>query len=114
MTDVDRDPEIVEIFVAESLEALDRLESLLIEAEGGSPQPDMLDVLFRDIHTIKGTSGYLSFDRILSISHVGEDLLENQEMCAIGPFVFQSWHPSRRGRAPRAAIPPARFPERRG
>ena len=45
MTDVDRDPEIVEIFVAESLEALDRLESLLIDAEGGSPQPDMLDVL---------------------------------------------------------------------
>ena len=44
----------------------------------------------------------------------GEDLLENQEMCAISPFVFQSWHPSRRGRAPRAAIPPARFPERRG
>ena len=86
MTDVDRDPEIVEIFVAESLEALDRLESLLIEAEGGSPQPDMLDVLFRDIHTIKGTSGYLSFDRILSISHVGEDLLDKLRSEALAPI----------------------------
>jgi hypothetical protein len=42
----------------------------------------------------------------------GEDLLENQEMCAIGP-VFYSWHPSRLGHAPRVANPPVRFPERR-
>ena len=40
----------------------------------------------------------------------GEDLLENQEMCAIGP-VFYSWHPSRLGHAPRAASRPRGLPK---
>ncbi|HBP21140.1 MAG TPA: hypothetical protein DEA08_25555 [Planctomycetes bacterium] len=83
--DFERDPEIVEIFVAESLEALGRLEQLLLDAESGNPADDLLDVLFRDVHTIKGTSGYLDYPRILRLSHVGEDLLDRMREGSITP-----------------------------
>ncbi len=70
-----RDPETVELFIEESLEGLMRVERLLLAAERGQPNPDMMTVLFRDFHTIKGTSGFLDLKRILRLSHRAEDLL---------------------------------------
>ncbi|MCC6751786.1 MAG: chemotaxis protein CheW [Deltaproteobacteria bacterium] len=71
----ERDPETLELFVEESLEALTRVEKLLLAAEGGQAPTNLMASLFRDIHTIKGTSGFLALTRILSLSHVAEDLL---------------------------------------
>jgi two-component system chemotaxis sensor kinase CheA len=71
----DRDPETVALFVEESLEALVRVEGLLLAAEEGDEPKDFLATLFRDVHTIKGTSGFLAFKRVLSIAHAAEDLL---------------------------------------
>ena len=70
-----RDAETVELFIEESLEGLMRIERLLLAAETGQPNPDMMTVMFRDIHTIKGTSGFLDYRRILRLSHRAEDLL---------------------------------------
>ncbi len=71
----ERDQEVLAIFIEESLEGLARVESLLLEAEKGQRAADIFTHVFRDIHTIKGTSGYLSLPKILALSHVGEDLL---------------------------------------
>jgi len=71
----ERDPETLEIFIEESMEALQRDERMLIAAEEGHAAPDLMDVLFRDIHTIKGTSGFLYVDRVLALSHIAEDML---------------------------------------
>ncbi|MFO0628770.1 MAG: Hpt domain-containing protein [Polyangiales bacterium] len=60
----DRDPEAFEIFVEESFEGLARVESLLLSAEAGEPPRDMLTVMFRDLHTIKGTASFLDLPRI--------------------------------------------------
>ena len=38
-------------------------------------RPDLVDVLFRDFHTIKGTSALLGYDRIASLGHAAEDLM---------------------------------------
>lgn len=71
----DRDPETVALFIEESLEGLQRIDSLLLDAERGQVAPDLMAVLFRDVHTIKGTSGFLALHRIQSLSHIAEDLL---------------------------------------
>jgi two-component system chemotaxis sensor kinase CheA len=82
---VERDPETLEIFIDESLEALQRDERLLLAAEGGDPHPDLMGVLFRDIHTIKGTSGFLSVDRVLALSHSAEDMLAKLRDGSLAP-----------------------------
>ncbi|MCX5746757.1 MAG: Hpt domain-containing protein, partial [Proteobacteria bacterium] len=80
-----RDPETVELFVEESLEGLMRVERLLLAAENGQPSPDMMTVLFRDFHTIKGTSGFLDLQRILRLSHRAEDLLSRFREKTLAP-----------------------------
>jgi two-component system chemotaxis sensor kinase CheA len=69
------DDEIKQLFIDESLEALQRCERLLLDAEEGHARADLVDVLFRDFHTIKGTSALLGYDRIASLGHAAEDLM---------------------------------------
>ena len=69
------DDEVMQLFVDESLEALQRVEKMLLEAEQGQPRANMVDTMFRDMHTIKGTSALLSFDKTASLAHAAEDLM---------------------------------------
>jgi len=71
----ERDPETLALFLEESLEALQRIESLMLDAEKGSLAPAAMATVFRDIHTIKGTSAFLSLKKIQGLSHVAETLL---------------------------------------
>ncbi len=78
MTDnsqVERDPETLALFIEESLEGMQRIEGLMLEAEKGRPAPDLMATVFRDIHTIKGTSAFLSLKKITGLAHVAENLL---------------------------------------
>ncbi|MDX2010845.1 MAG: Hpt domain-containing protein, partial [Myxococcaceae bacterium] len=75
MSNLSDDEEIKQLFIDESLEALQRSERLLLDAEEGRPRADLLDVLFRDFHTIKGTSALLGYDKIASVGHAAEDLM---------------------------------------
>ena len=68
--------EIAKDFLIEAYELLNAFDNDLIELEKGSADPDLLARIFRGIHTIKGTSGFLSFDKLVSIAHVGESLLD--------------------------------------
>jgi two-component system chemotaxis sensor kinase CheA len=71
----ERDKEILDLFIEESLEQLQKVEKLLLDAEEGEGAPDLLDTLFRTVHTVKGTSGFLALPKIGSLSHAAEDLL---------------------------------------
>jgi two-component system chemotaxis sensor kinase CheA len=71
----DLDLETLGLFVEESQEALARVEATLLAAEGGTVDAGALQSWFRDFHTIKGTSGFLGFKRMLSVAHAAEDLL---------------------------------------
>jgi two-component system, chemotaxis family, sensor kinase CheA len=75
MSNLSDDEEIKQLFIDESLEALQRCERLLLDAEEGRRRADLLDVLFRDFHTIKGTSALLGYDKIASVGHAAEDLM---------------------------------------
>ncbi|GGK17908.1 chemotaxis protein CheA [Pilimelia terevasa] len=66
--------EIVDEFLVESHENLDQLDGDLVALER-EPSRDLLSSIFRTIHTIKGTSGFLAFGRLEALTHAGESLL---------------------------------------
>ncbi|MBF0689167.1 MAG: chemotaxis protein CheW [Cellulomonas sp.] len=72
MDDVD---EIVREFLMESLENLDQLDQDLVALEKDPTSRPLLSSVFRTIHTIKGTSGFLAFARLERLTHAGESLL---------------------------------------
>jgi two-component system chemotaxis sensor kinase CheA len=69
------DLEIVKEFLVESYENLDRLDRDLIALEKDPTDRQILASIFRTIHTIKGTSGFLAFNKLEALTHLGENLL---------------------------------------
>ncbi|MFZ0159854.1 MAG: Hpt domain-containing protein, partial [Kineosporiaceae bacterium] len=67
--------EIVAEFLVESHENLDQLDRDLLALEQNPDSRELLASVFRTIHTIKGTSGFLAFHRLEKLTHVGENLL---------------------------------------
>ena len=72
---MDEMDEIVQEFLVESHENLDQLDRDLVALEKDPTSRDLLSSIFRTIHTIKGTSGFLAFGSLESVTHVGENLL---------------------------------------
>ena len=72
MDDID---EVVAEFLVESHENLDQLDRDLVELERRPGDRAVLSSIFRTIHTIKGTCGFLGFDRLQALTHAGESLL---------------------------------------
>jgi len=63
-------------FIAESQEGLDRMERCLTELEARPEDCEQLvGEIFRSVHTIKGTTGFLGFSRLEKLAHAGEHLL---------------------------------------
>ena len=68
--------DILNEFLSESQEGLDQLDLDFIALEHTPGDIQILDSVFRTIHTIKGTSGLLGFPVLEKITHSGENLLE--------------------------------------
>jgi len=62
-------------FLIESQEGLDRMERCLTELEQRPGDTALLAEIFRAVHTIKGTTGFLGFKRLEKLAHAGENLL---------------------------------------
>jgi two-component system chemotaxis sensor kinase CheA len=69
------DSDIVQDFLVESYENLDRLDRDLVGLEKNPHDGEALAGVFRTIHTIKGTCGFLGFNKLEKVAHVGENLL---------------------------------------
>src|SRR5882724_10274219 len=69
------DSDIVKDFLVESYENLDRLDRDLVGLEKNPKDKEALAGVFRTIHTIKGTCGFLGFSKLEKVAHVGENLL---------------------------------------
>ena len=72
MTNLD---DIVKEFIVESNENLDQLDRDLVTLEKDPTSKEILAGIFRAIHTIKGTTGFLGFSKLESLAHAGENLL---------------------------------------
>src|SRR5579863_5200027 len=69
--------DIVRDFLVESNENLDQLDRDLVTLEKDPTSREILASVFRTIHTIKGTTGFLGFSRLESVAHAGESLLSS-------------------------------------
>ena len=67
--------EVIKEFLVESNEGLDSFDRDLVALEQDKSSRELLDNIFRAIHTIKGTGGVLGFEKLVSISHLGESVL---------------------------------------
>lgn len=67
--------DIVKEFLVESTENLDRLDRDLVRLEEDPKNSETITSIFRTIHTIKGTSGFLAFKKLEALTHVAENLL---------------------------------------
>jgi len=68
--------EIIDDFVTEAEEALDKVDPLFVELEEKGHDRDLLNDVFRSVHTIKGAAGFLGFQGIVDVSHRTENLLK--------------------------------------
>ena len=67
--------DLTQEFLLESSEGLDRMERCLTALEQTPGDAGLLAEVFRVVHTIKGSTGFLAFPRLEKISHAGEHLL---------------------------------------
>ena len=67
--------EIIVEFLTESLEGLDQLDNKFVLLEQNPDDRDTLASIFRTVHTIKGTCGFLGFSHLEKLAHAGENLL---------------------------------------
>ena len=67
--------ELTKEFLAESQEGLERMELCLTELEKRPGDGELVAEIFRAVHTIKGTTGFLGFARLERLAHAGESLL---------------------------------------
>ncbi len=72
---MDHGDSILKEFLIESRENLDQLDRDLVALEQDPQDPARLASIFRTIHTIKGTCGFLGLTRLEAVAHVGENLL---------------------------------------
>jgi two-component system chemotaxis sensor kinase CheA len=72
MSDMD---DVVKEFLVESQEGLDQMERDLVVLEENPQSTEQLGRIFRVVHTIKGTCGFLAFAKLGKVAHAGENIL---------------------------------------
>lgn len=63
-------------FLTESAENLGKLDNDIVELERHPTDTSLLNSVFRTIHTIKGTCGFLALPRLESVAHAAENVLD--------------------------------------
>src|SRR5689334_11949386 len=69
------DDDILQEFLAESWENLGRLDTEIVALEKSPENADLLASIFRTIHTIKGTCGFIGLTGLGSVAHSAENVL---------------------------------------
>ena len=72
---MDETQEIIKEFLIESNENLAQLDQEFVELEQRPNDQNLLSSIFRTIHTIKGTCGFLGFEILEAITHRAENML---------------------------------------
>ena len=67
--------DLIKEFLAESNEGLERMDNELVKLEADPGSAQLLASIFRAIHTIKGTCGFLGFEKLGKVAHAGENVL---------------------------------------
>ena len=71
------DPSFYEDFLVEAGEHFELIEQNFLTLESAPEDLDILNSIFRSVHTIKGASGFLGLGKVQSLSHIGENILDD-------------------------------------
>lgn len=77
------DVEIVKEFLVESNDHLDDVESKILELENNPEDVDLINDIFRPIHSMKGSAGFLGLQDIGKVSHELETILDEARKAKI-------------------------------
>ncbi|MGB1949207.1 MAG: chemotaxis protein CheW [Marinobacter sp.] len=78
----DADEEILQDFLVEAGEILEKLSEQLVDLEQNPNDSDLLNAIFRGFHTVKGGAGFLQLDALVNCCHSAEnvfDILRNHK-----------------------------------
>ena len=67
--------DLLQEFIAETRETLEALSSEIVAWEAAPDDRARLDAIFRFVHTVKGSCGFLDLPRLSRLSHAAEDAL---------------------------------------
>ena len=67
--------DLLQEFIAETRETLEALSGEIVAWESAPNDRDRLDSIFRFVHTVKGSCGFLDLPRLARLSHAAEDVL---------------------------------------
>ena len=68
--------ELLEQFILEARECLECIGQRLLDVEKSPDDTELLNDLFRQVHTLKGNCGLFEFKALERVVHAGEDLLD--------------------------------------
>lgn len=86
----DFNSEILNDFLTEGIELLDQLDADLVLLEKQADDEELLNQIFRALHTIKGSASFLNITNLVSFTHVAEDALNvirRKEVCVTEPVM---------------------------
>lgn len=72
---MEEEEDLLKEFLIECAEGVGRLDQEFVALEKEAENPSLLASIFRTIHTIKGTCGFLGLPKLESIAHVAENVL---------------------------------------
>lgn len=64
-----------QVFAEESTELLEQSETILLKLEDEPESDELINDLFRAVHTIKGSAGIFGFDDVVAFTHVAESVM---------------------------------------
>ena len=67
--------DLLQEFIAETRETLEALSGEIVAWEASPDDRSRLDAIFRFVHTVKGSCGFLDLPRLERLSHAAEDVL---------------------------------------
>lgn len=77
--------DLITEFIAETAEGLGELDTQLIALEQNPSDAEIIGGIFRIVHTIKGTCGFLGLPRLESVAHSAENVLGKFRDCELTP-----------------------------
>lgn len=75
-------------FLAEASEILSRMDTDVVELEKGSAGPELLEAVFRGMHTLKGAAGFLNLASVQEVAHRAEDDLSRMREEGVRPALL--------------------------
>jgi len=69
------DEDMIDPFIEECQERIEALAQKLIALESSGTDPELVREIFRDLHTLKGSSGFVGLKKMNRLAHAAEDLV---------------------------------------